>query len=309
MGFLSVMLAFMALRQALTLKAKFTSANLTFSSLDTEWPGIVVSVMAFLAVYYLGKILTERKRISNDQEMLIEKLERQNLELEQFTYTVSHDLKTPLVTITGFLGYLRQHFEKGDLEAFERDLSKINQAAKGMALSLDELLELSRVGRVVHPFESVSLDQLTEEALTKVENQLFERNVKLHVDPDMPEVFVDRVRLLEVLIIMIDNAIKFGGQKVGTRIEIGSRIEPLEVVYFVRDNGIGIDPEYHDYVFGLFDRIVPHVEGSGVGLTLAKRIIEFHQGRIWVESEGNGSGSTVLFALPLDENLPTESAA
>lgn len=214
MGFLSVMLAFMALRQALTLKAKFTSTSLTFSSLDTEWPGIVVSVMAFLAVYYLGKILTERKRISQDQEMLIEKLERQNAELERFTYTVSHDLKTPLVTVTGFLGYLRQHFEKGDLEAFERDLSKINQATTGMALSLDELLELSRVGRVVNPFESVSLDELTAEALTKVESQLFEHNMKLHVQPDMSEIFVDRARLLEVLIIMIDNAIKFMGQQV-----------------------------------------------------------------------------------------------
>jgi len=308
MGFLSVMLALMALRQILTLKSKYTSTDLTFSSLGTEWPGLIVSLMAFLSVYYLGKILAERKRIANQQDHLIKELEGQNAELERFTYTISHDLKTPLVTITGFLGYLRQHFNKSDADAFERDLDKVKKAAGKMAQSLDELLHLSRVGRVVNPFETVPLKELTEDALTKLETQIGERDLQLEVSPDMPRVFVDRSRLLEVIVIMIDNAIKYVGQREGGRIEIGSRIDPEETIYYVKDNGIGIDPEYHDYVFGLFDRLDPSIEGSGVGLTLAKRIIELHRGRIWIESKGNGTGSTVLFALPTGDDMVAEAA-
>jgi signal transduction histidine kinase len=306
MGFLSIMLALMALRQILTLKAKITSTTLTFSSLGTEWPGLIVSLMAFLAVFYLGKILHERKQITAEQEKLIGELESQNAELERFTYTISHDLKTPLVSITGFLGYLRKDLESGNAKNIERDLARINGAANKMAQSLDDLLELSRIGRVVNPFQTVSLSALAHEALTQVETRLSGENVRTVVDPDMPEVFVDKSRLLEVLVILLDNAIKFVAQNTEACIEIGGGIDSSEIICFVKDNGVGIESQYHDYVFGLFDRLDPNIEGSGVGLTLARRIIESHRGRIWVDSEGIDRGCKFLFALPIHHGIDHE---
>jgi len=138
---------------------------------------------------------------------------------------------------------------------------------------------------------------------------LVDRGVEVVVAPDMPQVFVDKSRILEVMVILIDNAIKFMYQQAEARIEIGSRIDPLELIYYVKDNGVGIESRYHDYVFGLFDRLDAGIEGSGVGLALAKRIIELHRGRIWVESEGLGLGSAFFFALPLgdDEAIAAES--
>lgn len=304
MGFLSVMLAFMALRQMLTLKSKFTSMSLSFSSLNTEWPGLIVSLMAFLAVFYLGRILTERKQTAARQEKLIAELEGQNAELERFTYTISHDLKTPLVTIKGFIGFLRKGLSEGQTRDMERDLDKIDKAAEKMAQSLDELLELSRVGRVVNPFEKVSLCDLAAEAVERLEAQIARVDARLHIAPDLPDVFVDRSRMLEVLVILIDNAIKYSSARSDAVVEIGCLSSASEVVFYVRDNGIGIESRYHDYVFGLFDRLDAETEGSGIGLTLAKRIIELHRGRIWVESEGAGKGTTVLFALPSEEDLP-----
>lgn len=307
MGFLSVMLALMALRQILTMQSRFTGVELTFSSIGTEWPGLIVSLMAFLAVFFVGAMLDERKQASGKQQNLIDELESQNAELERFTYTISHDLKTPLVTINGFLGYLRRHYENRDLDAFDRDIAKIENASAKMGQTLDELLQLSRVGRVVNQFMWVSLQQLTEEALAKLEAQIRRREVSFDIEPEMPEVFVDNSRLLEVLVILVDNAIKFADKQQG-RIRIGARVEDDKVLYFVEDNGIGIDPEYHEYVFGLFDRLDSQTEGSGIGLTLARRIIEMHRGQMWVESDGSGSGSTFLFTLPKSEGAAEQAA-
>ena len=308
MGFLSVMLALMALRQILTLESRFTSTTLTFSSLDTEWPGLIVSMMAFLSVYFLGKMLVESQHADDEQQKLIGELEKQNAELERFTYTISHDLKTPLVTISGFIGYLRRHFDSRDAESFGRDVAKIETAAANMAQNLEELLQLSRIGRVVNSFEKVSLGRLTEEALARLENQIGSNGLELEVASGMREVYVDRLRLVEVMVILIDNAIKYLSRDSAPLIKIAARVQDNEIIYYVSDNGVGIDPRYHEYVFGLFDRLDPDVDGSGIGLTLAKRIIEMHNGRIWVESDGYGSGSTFLFALPLGDNSLPEAA-
>ena len=126
-------------------------------------------------------------------------------------------------------------------------------------------------------------------------------NIKVEVEKELPSVNGDRQRLVEVLQNLIDNAAKFMGEQPIPIIQIGARKDQGQQVFFVKDNGIGINPSYHDRVFGLFDKLDPRSEGTGVGLALAKRIVEVHGGRIWVESQGKDKGSMFCFTLPVKE--------
>jgi PAS domain S-box-containing protein len=241
--------------------------------------------------------ITERQRVEAERERLIAEQEAKNAEMERFTYTVSHDLKSPLITICGFLGLLEQDARKGNVERMQTDITYIHTAAATMQRLLDELLELSRIGRVVHPPTEIPLSALAHEAVTLVGGQIAARGVQVHIAPDLPVVLGDRQRLLEVLQNLVDNAVKFMGTQHTPRIEIGCRQAKKETVYYVRDNGVGIAPQYHEKVFGLFERLEPEGDCTGVGLALVKRIIEVHGGRIWVESAGQGCGSTFCFTL------------
>ena len=233
-----------------------------------------------------------------ERAALVRELEAKNAELERFSYTLSHDLKSPLVTVNGFLGLLERDLAAGDLDKAYRDLDRAHRAARTMSRQVDELLELSRIGRVANPFEEVSLSELFFSASELVASQIGERGVSLEIDPEMPTLRGDRSRLLEVFQNLLDNAVKFMGDQQDPRIQVGSRRQESEEIIFVRDNGVGIDPRYHQKVFGLFDRLDPKIEGTGVGLALVKRIIEVHGGRVWVESEGPGQGSALCFTLP-----------
>jgi signal transduction histidine kinase len=195
------------------------------------------------------------------------------------------------------LGLLEQDALRGNAERMQTDIAYIHMAAATMQRLLDELLELSRIGRVVHPLTEIPLGALAHEAVTLVGGQIAARGVQVHIAPDLPVVMGDRSRLLEVLQNLVDNAVKFMGAQPTPRIEIGLRQQDKERVYYVQDNGVGIDPRYHEKVFGLFERLESEGDGTGIGLALVKRIIEVHGGRIWVESAGQGCGSTFCFTL------------
>ncbi len=246
----------------------------------------------------LREEIAERRQAQEEKEATVRELAARNAELERFTYTVSHDLKSPLVTIKGFLGYLERDLAAGNVERVRTDLERIGNAAETMNQLLDELLELSRVGRVVNPSEDIALSELAVEARELVNADIHERGVEVDIAADLPTVFGDRVRLLEVFQNLLVNAIKFMGDQPAPRIEVGVRRDGGEEVCFVRDNGQGIDPRYLDLVFGLFERLDRDVEGTGVGLVMVKRIIEFHGGRIWAESPGVGHGATFCFVVP-----------
>jgi signal transduction histidine kinase len=235
-----------------------------------------------------------------ERERLIAELERRNAELERFTYTVSHDLRTPLVTVRGFVDLLEKDFVAGEAEKVAGDLSRIRAATDTMETLLRELLELSRVGRVMNPAEEVSLAALARQAVSLLHGRLRAAGVRVEVQAGLPTVRGDRTRLLEVLQNLIENAVKFRSGQGEPVVEVGSRPGPDGPVVFVRDNGVGIDPRYHERVFALFERLDPRVEGTGVGLALVKRIVEVHGGRVWVESEGAGKGATFCFTLPQD---------
>ncbi len=255
----------------------------------------------------LQRIVSEQQRTaaalrdSEDRlQGLVGELEAKNAELERFAYTVSHDLKSPLITIGGMLGLLEKEAAAGNADRVGHYAERVRTASRHMSRLLDELLELSRIGRVVNPTEEVRLEEVAVEAGTLLAESLDERGVELEISPGLPVVRGDRTRVLEVFQNLLDNAVRFLGDPPAPRIEIGTREQGGETVCYVRDNGIGVEPRYHDRIFELFERLDPGTEGTGIGLALVKRIVEFHGGRIWVESEGLGHGSTFCFVLPAE---------
>lgn len=240
----------------------------------------------------------ENAQLFTERDGLIGELEKRNTELERFTYTVSHDLRSPLVTIRGFLGYLRQDAGSGDLTRFDRDLGRIANAVDRMQALLNDLLELSRVGRIMNPPEDIPFGQIVKETVDLLAGLVQARKVELKIERDLPVVHGDRNRLIEILQNLISNGIKFMGTQPNPVVEIGTRGQDEEgkTIFFVRDNGMGIDPRYQERIFGLFNRLNPDIDGTGIGLTLVKRIVEVHGGRIWVESHP-GEGATFFFTL------------
>ncbi len=241
--------------------------------------------------------ISERRQADQERERLIAELETKAAEMERFTYTVSHDLKSPLITIRGFLGLLEKDMAAGDAKRLKEDIGHIQNAVLRMQTLLDELLSLSRIGRLANPPQEIAMGDLAWEAVHQVGGQIVEGGVQVVIAPDLPTVRGDHPRLLEVLQNLIDNAVKFMGDQPEPRVEIGARREGEETVFYVRDNGVGIDPRYHEKIFGLFERLSAETAGTGIGLALVKRIIEVHGGRIWVESAPD-QGTTFFFTLP-----------
>ena len=253
------------------------------------------SVQAIIVNY---RDITERIHAGKERETYIEEINNRNAELTQFTYIVSHDLRSPLVTIQGFLGMLEKDIRENRQDRVQNDFQRITGAVERMQALLSELLELSRVGRIINPPEEVDLVELTRQAVESLDARIRSRHVSVIVSPALPVVCGDRVRLREVMENLIDNAAKYSNDQPSPIIEIGARAQAGEQVLFVRDNGMGIERQYHTKIFGLFEKLDPNVEGTGIGLALVKRIVEVHGGRIWVESDGLGKGSTFCFTIP-----------
>jgi signal transduction histidine kinase len=154
----------------------------------------------------------------------------------------------------------------------------------------------------MNPPEDIPFDIIIKDALEMTHGSIEKHGVTVVSQSDLPVVRGDRQRLTEILQNLIDNAAKYMGDQTDPRIEIGQNgEEDGKPVFFVRDNGMGIAPEYYNRIFGLFNKLDAHSEGTGIGLTIVKRIVEFHGGRIWVESQ-LGKGSVFYFSLPLGQN-------
>jgi len=234
--------------------------------------------------------ITERRRAE-------EELELRNEELIHFMYTVSHDLKSPVVTIRTFLGYLEQDIQNQEAARVAKDLDYMRTAADKMSRLLEDLLELSRIGHKVNPSGEAPLQAIVNEALALVAGRIAQRGAQVQVTVEPIGLYGDRPRLVQVFQNLVDNAVQFMGDQPAPRVEIGVEQDRDKIVLFVRDNGIGIDPRHQPKLFGLFEKLDPASEGTGIGLALARRIVEAHGGRIWVESEGLGKGATFRFTL------------
>jgi signal transduction histidine kinase len=242
--------------------------------------------------------VSEQKQAEVQREMFIQELGQKNAELERFTYTVSHDLKSPLLTIKWYSGLLDEDVGSGDPGKLKTDIRRITEASDRMLELLADLLRLSRIGRVVSPPEKISFGIIAHEASDSLAGPLSERGIAVEITHDLPEVIVDHARIREALISLIENAFRAVADRPDPIIRIGADMTGTSPVFFVQDNGIGIDAPYLERIFNLFEKLDPLSPGTGVGLTIVKRIIETHGGKIWAESEGKGMGATFRFTLP-----------
>ena len=234
----------------------------------------------------------------HEREMLIARLEKQNEELEKFAYTISHDLKSPLVTIEGFLGLISQEYKNYDDNNVGDYIYRIRNAVTKMKTMMDDLLELSKIGLLVNEPVEINVWQLWREAVSLVPVINQDKDINIVIDESMPKVFGDKQRLLDAFVNLLSNAVKYSKKTGCLEIKISADCDETNTIFYIRDNGIGIDPKYTQRIFNMFERLSTDTEGTGIGLALVKRIIEIHNGRIWVDSKGEGKGSTFFFTLP-----------
>jgi len=231
-----------------------------------------------------------------------EKLETANRDLEAFSSSVSHDLRTPLRTISGFIEIIRDHHARALPVEVRRYLDLIDAGADEMDQLITALLAFSRYGQLALNHESIDVARLCREVLKDLGPELSERQVDFRLQP-MPPAYGDRALLRQAMNNLIANALKFSRGRSLAIIEVGCRTEKAEgvPVYFVRDNGVGFDMQHADRLFGVFQRLhhAREFEGTGVGLATTRRIFERHGGRIWVEAAPD-AGATFFFTLPLE---------
>ncbi|WDN90681.1 hypothetical protein BuS5_03652 [Desulfosarcina sp. BuS5] len=233
-------------------------------------------------------------------ESLVDELEGKNKELEAFAFMVFHDLKTSIFTIKGFTDALREDF--GDLlsEKSGQYIGYIDNAAEKMILLINDLLKLSRVGRLIGRKENFKFESVVNEALQEIMPRIADRDIEIKIQERLPDVFGDKKRLVQMLENLLSNAVKYiGKENPAPCIEIGAEQQRGENVFFVRDNGVGIEKKFFAIIFQVFKRLPSTKKlagGSGIGLAIVKRIVELHGGRIWVSSE-TGKGTTFFFTL------------
>ncbi len=244
--------------------------------------------------------ITDGIKAEQERESLIRNLESKNAELERFTYTVSHDLKAPLITIKGFLHHIEAASLAGRHDRVASDIARVARAADRMETLLADLLELSRVGRMTNPATEFLMDEAVDEALSLIQGALLTRSTDIVRHGTLPRVKADRLRIVEVWQNLFENAVKYSTAERELRLEIGwergKNAQARNGVFYLRDNGIGIEASQLDRIFGLFEKLDPATEGNGIGLALVRRIVEAHRGRVWAES-GPGPGTTFYFTL------------
>jgi PAS domain S-box-containing protein len=245
----------------------------------------------------IARDISARKEVERRLSHAAEAVAQKNQEMEQFVYTVSHDLKSPLVTTSGFLGFLKEDFEAQRYDKLPDSIKRLEDANARMSQLIDDLLQLSRVGRIRLVPEPIDMAAMAHAVVDGLSPQLTGKKVAIRIQDGMPKIVGDRKRTYQALENLISNAMKYACDGHDPTISIGSERHGQEVHVFVRDNGPGIAPKYHKKIFGLFQRLETDNRGTGVGLTIVARIMQQHGGRVWVDSE-TGKGATFWLAFP-----------
>jgi len=254
-------------------------------------------------------MLTEIESFNNQMEKKVEErtkeLEIANKELESFSYSISHDLRAPLRTVNGFMRiFAEDYVDRLDGEA-KRVMDKILISAKKMGYLIDDILEFSKLGRKELNKYTFSMHDLFQEVWLEQIRLENNRNIELICEP-LPEVFGDRSTMKQVWVNLISNALKYSRYKEKTVVEVGSLVKDMSRVYFIKDNGAGFNMQYHDKLFGVFQRLHSEKEfdGTGAGLAIVHRIINKHDGSIWAMAEPN-KGATFYFSIPIKNDQLT----
>ncbi len=263
--------------------------------------------------------MTEKNRLANELRARGAELERTNQrlrtingELEAFTHVVSHDLKEPLQTLQAYSHLLaEEHAGRLGADGFQY-VNHLVRASRRLGVLIDELLNLSRAGRITHAPKAFNLAQIVATVRQDLVSLIQRREASVLTDGSLPDVTGDPVRITQLLANLVANGLKYN-QHAAPTITIGAEPcadDPARVTIFVRDNGIGIDPAFHQQIFGIFRRLhqAEEYEGTGAGLAICKKIVEGHGGRIWVESQ-LGHGATFFFTLPCPLGLGKAQAA
>jgi len=262
----------------------------------------VANVTVFISVVWWGvnslhRMDTKRRQAEQELQETAAKLSRSNADLEQFAYVASHDLKEPLRAISGSVQILRERYHGNLGPEAEEVIRHTVDGALRMQTLIDDLLTYSRLATREAPLEPTDCSTVLEEVLANLQSSIRESKAVVTHDP-LPTVKADRIQLLQVFQNLISNGIKYRSQRT-PKIHVGIEDRKNEWTFSVRDNGIGIAPQYADRIFRIFQRLHTRKEysGTGIGLAVCKKIIERHGGRIWLDSEPE-EGSTFYFTLP-----------
>ncbi|MAY42300.1 MULTISPECIES: HAMP domain-containing sensor histidine kinase [unclassified Neptuniibacter] len=303
-GFLSL-----AISRSITLPIKrITNAfnKLTKGSLNVEIP----HYEQMDEIGELTKAATSYKESNIELEHKKQELERSNDELEQFVYTVSHDLKSPIVTSMGFIGIIQKLAKQGKFEQAIEKLDRVVNSNRRMSQLVNDLLELSRVGRTDSDKTSIDLNELFRAFYSSQAERMKRSSATMEIEGNLPTIFANESRVLQVFENLLSNALKYGSGNNGTSIKVGIKDDPKHHFLYFADNGQGIPTEYQEKIFGLFYRLDSNFEGTGIGLTVSKKVMTNHGGKIWVESSpGNGATFWLSFPKELITNLSPEKSA
>ncbi|GAX59794.1 signal transduction histidine kinase [Candidatus Scalindua japonica] len=245
--------------------------------------------------------ITNQKKVN---EQLIEKskeIEKINNELKDFVYSVSHDLKEPLFSISGYISRLYETYkdiydEKGTIFS-----NRINANIEIMSNRIQEILEVAKIGMITYDFKNNASENIVKNVVTSLTGQIESNNIKIIINHSLPIIWCDEKRIRDVFYNLVTNAIKFMGEDKQRLITIGCDRDENYYHFFIEDTGIGIQKEYQKNVFRIFSRLKKiEAEGTGVGLVIVKKIIELHKGKIWIESPiARGKGTRFCFTIPI----------
>lgn len=256
----------------------------------------------------IGEDITEKKNLQKELELKNKALEGKNEELQNFVSIVSHDLKSPLYILQDFTSILLNDHKSEFGEDVLYYLERIKKNAENMEKLIIDILEFSKIGTIEDEYQQYPIIQILQRSIEDFRPKIQKQNVEVVLAKEFPTVICDPNRLLQVFTNLISNAIKYLDPTRDGVIEIGWLLKNSEYEFFVKDNGIGIDKEYHEKIFQIFQRLkeTKEIEGTGVGLAIVKKIIESHGGKIWVNSE-KGKGSSFVFTLPALRSLHKSS--
>lgn len=275
---------------------------LLFSSREMKIKGEMCHLTTLIDVTDRKQAEELLKKLNNELEFRVaertSQLEAANKELEAFSYSVSHDLRSPLRHINGFTEILAKQYSDQLPEEARKFLNTITGSAQKMSTLIDDLLSFSRTGRAELKKSTIKMNQLIEDALAQIKPLLKDRKVDWKISP-LPEVHGDYNLLRQVWINLLENAVKYTRTREDAIIQIGFENGKKEIVFYIQDNGVGFDMKYADKLFGVFQRLhsSSQFDGTGIGLANVQRIILRHSGRVWAKAETE-KGATFYFSIP-----------